>query len=119
MCLIGSNYVWLEIKRGPSVRRVHTSPIFTALDVADIEAFRGVAWYAWINKRTGAIYAHAGFIGLHRYLLLTSGVAGLSYGSSPKLCVDHLNGNTLDNRRGNLRVLTNLENGRHVWPYTT
>lgn len=74
---------------------------YTAIvDLADWPLVRDLAWYA--NERPdGRVYAMARINGkltyLHRFLL-----------DAP--LVDHRNGNTLDNRRDNLRAATKQQN---------
>ncbi len=63
-------------------------------------AFNGRAWYA---KRTAGTRKQRTRIAMHREIL-----------NVPQtLYVDHINGNTLDNRRCNLRVCSKSENGRN------
>lgn len=94
--------------------------LFTLVDGKDyadhIKGFgeRGedAKWYA--AGRTGGFYAARGvrmecggrkeIIYLHRLIV----------GAAPGLEVDHINGDTLDNRRANLRVCTRAENARNL-----
>lgn len=73
----------------------------------DAEDFEKVRRYSWCISKTG--YPVANISGkvtkLHRYLL------GLT---NPKIIVDHINRNTLDNRKCNLRICTALENARNT-----
>ena len=72
-------------------------------DAKDIELLRK---YSWCISKTG--YAVANINGkvtkMHRLIM---GV------TSDKLVVDHINGNTFDNRKANLRVCTQKDNSRN------
>ncbi len=65
--------------------------------------------FVWHQSATGYIKrldkscSPARLIGLHRQIM----------GDPPGLVVDHINGNTSDNRRENLRICTHAENCRN------
>lgn len=104
-------------RRQPSTIRIEGSAAFVALtrglesiiDAADVPLVIGRRWYAEI-KPSGQAYARsaewaggkAKMIGLHN--LIVSGAP----------CVDHRNGDGLDNRRGNLRPATFADNARNA-----
>jgi hypothetical protein len=78
----------------------------------DLEDVEKVEKYHWNVKASGKkkrdkFYVQSAEKGktihLHRYLLNLSPY-------TVKTCVDHINGNSLDNRKENLRVCTALEN---------
>lgn len=65
-------------------------------------------WHIQTTKNGDSFYAKNSSIGMmHRYLL---GV------NDKSLMVDHINGNTLDNRRVNLRICTRSQNGMNQRP---
>lgn len=70
----------------------------------DYEGLMRWKWYAWFHPKTNVFYAvrddHKKRIYLHRHIL------GAPFG----VLVDHQNGNTLDYRRGNLRLASNAQN---------
>jgi hypothetical protein len=90
---------------GPSIAYLPlTQGFFTLIDSGDAH---GVALYSWYSHRhhTGSVYVYGNTKGkdrtglkLHRFLM-----------GNPENLVDHINGNTLDNRRCNLRVATTSE----------
>lgn len=73
----------------------------------DAEDFEKVKRHSWCISKTG--YPVANINGkvtkLHRYLLELT---------DSKVIVDHINRNTLDNRKSNLRFCTALENTRNT-----
>ena len=84
---------------------------FAIVDDADYEELSQVKWFAQWNPHTKSYYARRNIRlpdgkrvteQMHRRIL------GLEYGD--KLEVDHINYVTLDNRRLNLRIVTNQEN---------
>ena len=83
---------------------------FALIDECDVQHIAVCNWYATQNGRNPHTYAKGRPIPgvryrMHRYLMLLAGhdLTGLH--------VDHINGNTLDNRRSNLRLATNGQNG--------
>lgn len=87
---------------------------YVALVDDDVYArLNGFKWRA--HGRTPLIYGYSTRLGLlHRAVLDETPPAGMH--------VDHINGNTLDNRRSNLRVVTpadNIRNQRRSHPNTS
>jgi len=80
------------------------------VDERDFYQLRKHNWYAWFNKDTQSFYARRNIKKgykrtsqwMHRFIL------GLEHGD--KCQGDHVNHNTLDNRRENLRIVTNRKN---------
>lgn len=63
-------------------------------------------WGVDVKPKNGAMYARRHRIHMHRFLL----------GAPTGMDVDHVNGNTLDNRRANLRLVTRSENAQNRAP---
>ena len=78
------------------------------IDVADLPLFSQGSWYAYPSPPTGKMYARQNrFVGgkwvarvAHRVIL----------GAPKGMMVDHINGDTLDNRRANLRLCSRTQN---------
>lgn len=74
------------------------------IDESDVDLVAGHRWYAM--RARGAVrgvgaFKDRKFVALHRLLM-----------SAPRgFVVDHINGDPLDNRRENLRICTNQQNG--------
>lgn len=88
----------------PHVRRMGlTRGFYTVVDSADYDRLGG---YTYRLTTWGYVKRHlpsGKSLSLHREIM----------GDPPGLVVDHINGNTLDNRRINLRVCTGEENSRN------
>jgi len=77
------------------------------IDASDLELVSQYKWHAVVSKKTGDVYAVTTSVGqrgskrikMHRLLL-----------GMPRQHVDHHNGDTLDNRRENLRTATVSQN---------
>lgn len=89
-------------------------PLETVIDASDLDlaSSYGGTWFAAKNPTTGAFYVRGNvptptgqaMILLHRLLL-----------DPPSgMVIDHINGDTLDNRRSNLRVVTVGQNNQNL-----
>lgn len=84
---------------------IHSNIIGAAIiDLEDLQYIEGYKWHAK-EERNGFIYARNNQVGpLHRYIL--SKYSQLEEGR----VVDHIDHNTLNNRKSNLRICTNQQN---------
>ena len=84
-----------------------TKSKIAVIDACEFERVDAVNWHAFWNHSTGTFYARAPYgpplYGqfMHRFIL------GLT---DPKVDGDHINGDTCDNRRENLRAVTRPQN---------
>jgi hypothetical protein len=86
------------------------------VDDADYTELARYKWYAHTNNRSGLVYARRAVtrpgtrsqrtVAMHRQLM---GVLD----AGRKVLVDHWSGDTLDNQRGNLRVVGHKANGEN------
>lgn len=85
----------------------------TKIDKEDREKFKNYKLYA--RHQTGKIYAHFSVLGtgrkiaVHRFLM---GLSEVKY--SIDQVVDHINGDSLDNRKSNLRICTQHQNAQNM-----
>ena len=84
--------------------------------LVDNNVYEKLNRYKWcVHKRRGIFYAsrgvtttkYAGIKGIHMHRVIMGVI-------DPKLFVDHINGDGLDNRKKNLRICTNAENARNA-----
>ncbi len=84
------------------------------VDDEDYESLILMKWHAWFNKNGDSFYAHHSVyrkgksptvIRMHRHLMNVT---------NPKIHVDHINGNTLDNRKSNLRICQSYQNNTNM-----
>lgn len=83
-----------------------TQEQFALVDAADYDWLMQWRWHASWSKDTKSYYALNGAAKMHRLIL------GLESGNP--LCCDHINHDTLDNRRKNLRCATRAQNQQNV-----
>jgi hypothetical protein len=93
-----------KIQLGHHHKKKYKNPIMYAL--VDDEDYERVGQFKWFAMKTGRDYIYAirskgkGTVCMHRFIMNT-----------PKdMQTDHINGDTLDNRRSNLRICTKGEN---------
>jgi hypothetical protein len=91
---------------GPSIAYVPlTQGQFALIDAADVRRVAGVNWFAFLNKKR-CYYAKSripdtcNVLPMHVYLM----------GAHRGTLIDHRNGNSLDNRRVNLRPASTVQN---------
>jgi AP2 domain/HNH endonuclease len=84
------------------------------VDEKDYEWLSSFKWYAWFSPRTKGFYARRSIYpstgaSMHRVIL----------DANPGQIVDHINRNTLDNRRANLRFATISQSNQNTRVLTT
>lgn len=85
-----------------NIAKVHTSSgIDFIIDLTDLEVVQNYTWNV-CKTTNGKLYVRNSLMNvtLHRYLL----------GANPNKVVDHINGDTLNNCRSNLRECTHIQN---------
>ena len=91
------------------IKTSNSNSIYVSVDDEDFETLNKYIWHTSWDKNVKNYYVKRHFLKkenkkgtttIHRVIL-----------NAPKgMCVDHINGNTLDNRRSNLRLVTNKQN---------
>lgn len=73
------------------------------IDVDDAIRVKEIRWYVSYDKSLDSFYVKSKYVQLHRFIM-----------NCPKdLTVDHINHNTLDNRKSNLRICTQKQNNEN------
>lgn len=99
----------------PNVREIElTRGKIALVSAEDYERLSAVKWYAMKDSRSGTFTAARGgggrFILMHRLII----------GDIPEgLEIDHINGDSLDNRRENLRICKHSQNRKNNKKYET
>ncbi len=94
---------------GPSIAYVPLSKdLFALIDVSDIELVDQYSWHAGFRRDTAyaACSTHKPRKMIYMHRLITNAPHGLE--------VDHKFGNTLDNRRSQLRLATRSQNAKNM-----
>lgn len=97
-----TNSFIIDVKNGIAIGKTTNTNTEFLVDIADYEKVKGICWY---ESNTGYIHhKDKSVIQLHR--LITN--------CPRNKVVDHINHNTKDNRRANLRICTQKENMQNV-----
>lgn len=81
------------------------------IDDEDAELVSGHTWRAIVSKKTAyAVRNCSRLPGPRRLVVMHRVILGLT---DPRVFVDHINGNGVDNSRANLRIATNAQNLRN------
>ena len=83
---------------------------FSTVDSEDFKKLNCFKWCA-NHKKRGDFYAYRGV--RHKGRSISKAMHREILNAKPGQCVDHVNGNTLDNRKVNLRICTNAQNIRN------
>jgi len=81
--------------------------IFAIIDASDVPL---VSCFTWHRSGNGYVSAYATQSGKRKTVLMHRLIAGTPVG----LETDHISGNTLDNRKANLRIVTHAQNLRNT-----
>lgn len=102
------NYCTMPVYDGNLKRTVDV-----LLDEEDYARFSG---FKWRIDKGGYVRRNKWVDGHTKTLLLHRCILGIEWESAEKKCVDHINGNRLDNRKNNLRIVDYSENAlnRHA-----
>lgn len=89
-----------------------TKGYLAVIDAADLHLVDKWNWSALVSKRRNAVYAVRGerVDGKNKMHLMHRVILG----TPPRLHTDHIDGDGLNNRRGNLRTCTHAENCRNT-----
>ena len=91
-------------------KKVKVGKYYFLIDLADLKLLKNLSWCAH-SKPNGRVYAQA-YVrlgkGIYRNIRMHRLILGLKIGD--KSLGDHINHNTLDNRRCNLRICTPSQN---------
>lgn len=95
---------------GPSIAYVElTQGQWSLIDSDDAERVGKYNWHAWYSRNTDSFYARTQvWSGPYEEVVIRLNV--LIIGQSEGFIVDHKSGNTIDNRRANLRHATPSQN---------
>lgn len=101
----------------PILHRIELSQgFFSIIDECDLDILSSKSWFLKRHKGKDTLYAHAnlrredrswGTILMHRFIM----------NAATGQMVDHINGDGLDNRRSNLRFVTNQQNQFNSKPH--
>lgn len=82
------------------------------VDDEDYEEINNHIWYAWWSEDTKSFYAvrNEGKRGSRTSIKMAREIMN----APPNLLVDHINGDTLDNRKENLRIVTRRQNAQNI-----
>lgn len=83
---------------------------FALIDEADLPIIEGYTWCVGITRSHKTARTNITVNGKSKALLMHRLILGLN---NPSICVDHIDGNPLNNCRNNLRVCSQAENVRN------